>query len=466
MPRSFRPNLSVLAGLLCVAGYAGLAPTARAQTATAWTYQGVLDLGGAPANGPHDFSVAIFATQNSSTALASTTVANVLVENGRVNLAVDFGSATFPAFTGGPRWVEIRVRPSGAGPFVTLSRQPLNAAPRALSLDGLVRDAAGQFGINTSTPLARIDIQAGANSDGVSEGRPLAIQWWNGGFRHWLTTRHQASAGNGNAFVFWLNNATTAGGSSAPGTGNLAAGAITGGDLGRLGVGTVEPLATLHARAAAPGLRLESTAGNRYFHEWRVESDDSLRLGIGTTGAATTVLTVGKNGEVGIGAAPAAGARLTVAGNIQTQVLTITGGSDIAEPFDVNLAEGGEVRPGMVVCIDPERTGELRVADRPYDHSVAGIVSGANGVNPGLTLTQAGTVADGKHPVAMTGRVWALADASRGAIRPGDLLTTSATAGHAMRATDRARAGGAILGKAMSALPDGKGYVLVLVNLQ
>ena len=35
-----------------------------------------------------------------------------------------------------------------------------------------------------------------------------------------------------------------------------------------------------------------------------------------------------------------------------------------------------------------------------------------------------------------------------------------------MKVTDYERALGAILGKAMSALPEGKGFVLVLVSLQ
>jgi len=60
-----------------------------------------------------------------------------------------------------------------------------------------------------------------------------------------------------------------------------------------------------------------------------------------------------------------------------------------------------------------------------------------------------------------------MCDASSGAIEPGDLLTTSARPGHAMRVDDHARAVGAILGKAMSPLDDGeRGLVLVLVSLQ
>jgi hypothetical protein len=96
---------------------------------------------------------------------------------------------------------------------------------------------------------------------------------------------------------------------------------------------------------------------------------------------------------------------------------------------------------------------------------VAGIVSGAGGVNPGLTLSQRELVEGGQN-VALTGRVYALADAANGPIEPGDLLTTSAVPGHAMKVTDHAIAQGAILGKAMSRLESGQGLVLVLVTLQ
>lgn len=53
------------------------------------------------------------------------------------------------------------------------------------------------------------------------------------------------------------------------------------------------------------------------------------------------------------------------------------------------------------------------------------------------------------------------------AVEPGDLLTTSATPGYAVKATDYARAQGAILGKAMEKLEKGKkDQILVLVTLQ
>ncbi len=81
-------------------------------------------------------------------------------------------------------------------------------------------------------------------------------------------------------------------------------------------------------------------------------------------------------------------------------------------------------------------------------------------------MGQSMSVADGALPVALTGRVYCWADASGGHIEPGDLLTTSTTAGHAMKASDPALSHGTVIGKAMTALDSGRGLVLVLVNLQ
>ena len=87
-------------------------------------------------------------------------------------------------------------------------------------------------------------------------------------------------------------------------------------------------------------------------------------------------------------------------------------------------------------------------------------------MKPGMLMGHRGTEADGANPVALTGRVYAWADASYGAIEPGDLLTTSDTPGCAMKASNYLRAQGAILGKAMTNLAEGEGLVLVLVTLQ
>jgi hypothetical protein len=147
---------------------------------------------------------------------------------------------------------------------------------------------------------------------------------------------------------------------------------------------------------------------------------------------------------------------------VSVKVLTITGGADVAEPFPMKEEK---LEKGSVVVIDAEHPGRLKRSTQAYDRRVAGIVSGANGINPGIALHQEGAM-EGDQNIALSGRVYVEADASNGAIQPGDMLTTSDTPGHAMKGTDHARVQGAVIGKAMSALPEGSGMVLVLVTLQ
>jgi hypothetical protein len=163
-----------------------------------------------------------------------------------------------------------------------------------------------------------------------------------------------------------------------------------------------------------------------------------------TDGTRDTLLSVGNNGATTV------------------KVLTITGGADIAEPFDI---AGGQIPEGSVVVIDEDHAGRLKLSTSAYDTHVAGIVSGANGINPGIALHQQGSL-EGAQNVALTGRVYVQADATLAPIQAGDLLTTSDIPGHAMKASDHEKAQGAIIGKAMSTLKEGKGMVLVLITLQ
>lgn len=148
-------------------------------------------------------------------------------------------------------------------------------------------------------------------------------------------------------------------------------------------------------------------------------------------------------------------------GRITTETLEITGGADLVESFET----ASLCAPGTVVSIDPENPGSLRASSEAYDPRVAGIVSGAGGVRPGLHLGQNGML-QGDTPVALTGRVYVRCTSENGSIQPGDLLTTSSTPGCAMRATDPERAFGAVIGKAMGRLEGEEGLVLVLVTLQ
>lgn len=160
---------------------------------------------------------------------------------------------------------------------------------------------------------------------------------------------------------------------------------------------------------------------------------------------------------------------LWIADNASVPTLTIRGGSDLAEPFPASPSPSVEPKPGLILSIDPEHPGALRVSTEAYDTKVAGVYSGANGLATGMIMGQDGCgltgSREGSIPLAMTGRVWVYADESAGDIRAGDRLTTSGLKpGYATKVTDSTRADGAVIGKAMMPVDPETG--MALVNLQ
>ena len=134
--------------------------------------------------------------------------------------------------------------------------------------------------------------------------------------------------------------------------------------------------------------------------------------------------------------------------------------ADCAEEFDL---AGEEERPGTVVVIGGD--GKLHASTAAYDRRVPGVISGAGERKPGIVLDRNPSTST-RRPVALVGKVFCKVDAAYGAIDVGDLLTTSPTTGHAMRAEDPARAFGAVIGKALGSHESGLGLVPVIVAMQ
>jgi hypothetical protein len=135
--------------------------------------------------------------------------------------------------------------------------------------------------------------------------------------------------------------------------------------------------------------------------------------------------------------------------------------ADCAEDF--TIATETAVEPGTVMVLGA--SGGLIPSDRAYDRRVAGVVSGAGSYKPGIVLDKQPSE-HLRQPIALLGKVYCKADASYGAIETGDLLTTSPTPGHAMKAADPKRSFGAVIGKALGPLERDAGLVPVLIALQ
>src|SRR5688572_28715495 len=148
---------------------------------TVFTYQGQLDNGGSPANGPHDFLFHLFDAAAGGLQIGSTVcVDNVSIIDGVFTVELDFGQQFA---TTAQRHLEIEVRSDTGLPcgdvtgFVALSpRQRVTAAPMAshagsaftlAAADGSPGNAVfvdndGKVGVGTTSPAMQLHIRGAA----------------------------------------------------------------------------------------------------------------------------------------------------------------------------------------------------------------------------------------------------------------------------------------------------------------
>lgn len=485
---SIRPRVLALLSLLVLGAVATTAPAAP--VTTAFTYQGRLQMNAAAYTGTADFVFRLHDDAAAGSRVgADVYVAGVTVTDGYFTVELDFGSV----FDGTALWLETEVMTPGDAGFTLLTpRQALTAAPFALYALGAPGGAGGS---QWSDVANGIEYSAGNVGIGMGPGVDRKL---------WVAT----GTANANTLVLTSNNTDYATfvvrNDAANGYGFYDAWSARHFVAGRLGLGTLTPGYPLDVNASLqPGARIVSTGsvltpgthaalyvtgltGGGVFGGisdgiYATSTDGRgisgwSQSGLGVSGDCTSAGTFGMLGTPNEGVygysptgskpaarfnCPVGGVAIEANGLAKVKTLQILGGADLAERFEV----AGAPEPGTVLAIDPAAPGRLEPAAEAYSHRVAGVVSGANALDAGIVLSKDART-EGTAAVALTGRVWVKCDATAAPIAVGDLLTTSPRTGHAMKAADRERAHGAVLGKAMTALDSGTGLVLVLVSLQ
>lgn len=155
-------------------------------------------------------------------------------------------------------------------------------------------------------------------------------------------------------------------------------------------------------------------------------------------------------------------------GNVRCDGAFTGGGADLAEAFDFEGSRT-EYEPGDVLVISTDSEMKIVRSSTPNAQNVIGVYA----TKPGVLLAHTNAEEDisGLIPVGVVGVIPTKVCAENGPIRPGDLLTTSSTAGHAMKVKPLIIDGvtlfpsGTILGKALENFDGpGNGLIRVFVN--
>jgi hypothetical protein len=150
-------------------------------------------------------------------------------------------------------------------------------------------------------------------------------------------------------------------------------------------------------------------------------------------------------------------------GNVQVTGDVQLVNADCAENFDVMDSAAVDADAGSVMVLG--EGGALCLCEQAYDKRVAGVISGAGSYRPAIVMDSQGDQSM-RRPIALVGKVYCKVDADYAPVEVGDLLTTSPTSGHAMKAADTSRALGTIMGKALAPVKSGQTLIPILVCLQ
>ena len=110
-----------------------------APVGTAFTYQGRLSVGSAPATGLYDFQFVLYDAATGTNSFGTNTVIGVAVVSGIYTVALDFGATPFD---GSARFLDLSVRTNADPSWTSLTpRQPVTPVPYALRLTTTIPDS-------------------------------------------------------------------------------------------------------------------------------------------------------------------------------------------------------------------------------------------------------------------------------------------------------------------------------------
>ncbi|MHB0878816.1 MAG: hypothetical protein ACYC5O_22480 [Anaerolineae bacterium] len=407
-----------------------------------FSYTGYLETDGAPANGPHDFRFSLYDAESVGTLIGSVeAIDDQPVEDGVFTVYLTCGVPQ-TNFSGAGRWLLVEVRPgASSGAYTALPRQPITAAPYAWSLRPWA---------HVSGSLPPSDLDGAILGVELTGYFPIGIALEGSTLATGSAVKGSSVSGYGlygyseaSYAVYGFSNGTSS--ASPRGYGGYFTANNGGGVYGYSSAPSVHP------NAYAPGVYGKSAYGVGVY----ARSGES-----GTFSAAVRAESVGANlyegwdnNDPGIATRVF---RVTNSGTVYADGGYVTGSADFAELLPAVTG----LEPGDVLVVDSD--GLLTRSSEALQTSVLGVYSTEPGFVGGA---EDGEAPEGTVPLAVLGVVPVKASAENGAIRPGDLLVTSATPGHAMRAGDNPPQG-TVVGKALGGLSDGTGVISMLVTLQ
>lgn len=301
-----------LIGVVIVGLASGLPGVAQG---TAFTYQGVLSDGLAPATGVYDLQFTLWSAASGGSQVGGTVAVNDLaVANGLITTPLDFGAT---AFEGKARWLQIAVRPGvGTNAFTTLTtRTPVLPAPYAIH--------AATAGTATNADTADV-----VPWNGVS-GMPT-------GFKDNVDNDTQYSAGTGLALAgttFSLNPAYTDGRYVAK-TGDVMTGPLTVPDLtvsGKVAASILDSPAVMLSLKSPSDIEFtidkNDSAISAYFEVFNGKGEHAFF--VSEAGNARTFGDHRVDGAVTANGFSGDGTGLTTAGLVRTTVLDVDCGTGV-----------------------------------------------------------------------------------------------------------------------------------------